>query len=61
MHYRPRKNKPKVVTPKYEIDYRLLDLLEIQAILRKKSKNKIFEAAILKICQKPSIAFCFQR
>ncbi len=47
MHYRPRLTPPKVQTDKFEIDFRLLDLLEITSKRYKISRNKIFEAALM--------------
>lgn len=47
MHYKPRPTPPKVQTDKFEIDFRLLDLLDITSKRYKISKNKIFEAALM--------------
>lgn len=47
MHYKPRKTRPKVQTQKFDIDYRLMDLLEVQAKVLKKSRNAVFEQAIV--------------
>ncbi|TLE08564.1 hypothetical protein [Helicobacter bilis] len=47
MHYKPRPTPPKVQTDKFDIDFRLLDLLDITSKRYKISKNKIFEAALM--------------
>ena len=59
MHYQKRRVS-KVVTPKYEIDYRLLDLLDLTSRRKKISKNKLFEMAILELCRSASLKFYFK-
>lgn len=55
MHYKPREKPPKVLTEKFVIDAKLIDLLEITSIRFKKSKNQLFELALLKTCKETSI------
>lgn len=60
MHYRPRIIKAKVQTPKFEIDYRIIDLLELQSKKWNRSKNNIFEWAIITTCKSPKLKFHFK-
>lgn len=60
-HYKPRELPSKVETEKFEIDYRLLDLLDLQSKRFKRSRNSIVEWAIIETCKSPSLEFAFKR
>lgn len=55
MHYRKREQKPKVSTDKIDIDYRLVDMLDIVAKRRGSSRSRVFEEAILEYCENPNL------
>ena len=61
MHYKPRPTPPKVQTDKFEIDFRLLDLLDITSKRYKISKNKIFEAALMTFLNDRGLALKMSR
>ena len=57
MHYKPKQKPPKVETERFEIDARLIDLLEICSLHSKLSKNIIFEQAIRHFCLHRTLNF----
>ena len=59
MHYKKRSDT-KIITPRYEIDYRIMDLLDLTNRKKGLSKNKIFEMAVVELCRSPSLKFYFK-
>ena len=60
MHYRPRNKPPKVTTEKWDIDIRLLDLLNIESKRLNISRSRIFEKALLTLLESPNLPLKFK-
>lgn len=60
MHYRKRAKPPRIHTEKYEIDTRLLDLLEIESKRQNTSRSRIFEKALLQCLESPDLPLKFK-
>lgn len=60
MHYKPRSKPPKVTTEKWEIDIRLLDLLNIESKRLNVSRSRVFERALLTLLESPNLPLKFK-